>query len=186
MSSLQGYEKFLIVDLEATCCDKGTVPRQQMEIIEIGAVMVDKSSYEMIDEYQTFIKPVRHPVLTGFCKDLTSITQEDVDAAPTFPEAISDFKKWLYQYNGFAFCSWGDYDKNQLQKDSLIHNIPNPISAEHFNIKKAFSKTQGLKKKLGMAQAMEHMGIPLEGTHHRGIDDARNMAKLMRYIVRAG
>ena len=28
---------YLVVDLEATCSDDGAVPRDQMEIIEIGA-----------------------------------------------------------------------------------------------------------------------------------------------------
>jgi len=34
-----------------------------------------------------------------------------------------------------------------------------------------------------MARALEIAGLPLDGTHHRGIDDARNMAKLMPYIL---
>lgn len=154
-----------------------------MEIIEIGAVMVESGSFEVVSEFQTFIKPVKNPKLTEFCTSLTSITQREIDCAPSFPEAIIAFKQWLYQYNNFCFCSWGDYDKNQLQNDCFHHSIANPVSAEHFNIKKEFSSKQNLKKKLGMAQALEHIGIPLSGTHHRGIDDARNMAKLMPYIV---
>jgi len=35
---------FLIVDLEATCSDDGTIPSQEMEIIEIGAVMLNRST----------------------------------------------------------------------------------------------------------------------------------------------
>jgi len=53
-----------------------------MEIIEIGAVMVEAQGLTVIDEFQTFIKPVRYPILTEFCKSLTSITQEQVDQAP--------------------------------------------------------------------------------------------------------
>jgi len=34
-----------------------------------------------------------------------------------------------------------------------------------------------------MAKALKRVGITLEGTHHRGIDDARNMAKLMPFII---
>ena len=137
----------------------------------------------MLDEFQIFIKPVRNPILTPFCTDLTSITQHQVDEAPCFSEAILIFKKWLYQFNDFAFCSWGDYDKNQIETDCQFHKQANPIGAPHFNIKKEFSNALGLKKKFGMAQALKHVGIPLEGTHHRGIDDARNMAKLMPYMI---
>ena len=32
------YDYYLVIDLEATCCDQGTIPFGRMEIIEIGAV----------------------------------------------------------------------------------------------------------------------------------------------------
>lgn len=31
----------LVIDFEATCCDLGTVPRNEMEIIEFGATKID-------------------------------------------------------------------------------------------------------------------------------------------------
>jgi len=177
------YKYFLIVDLEATCCNKNTITRNQMEIIEIGAVMLDSETLLKVDEFTIFIKPIRHPILTDFCKDLTSITQKDIDTSLKFPESIKIFKKWLYQYDNFLFCSWGDYDKKQLDQDCKHHYVPNPIGAEHINIKKLFSKSQNLKKKYGMAGALKLSKIKLEGFHHRGIDDARNMANLMPYIL---
>ena len=173
---------YLIVDLEATCCDEGSINPYQMEIIEIGAVMVDASTKELVSEFETFVKPLRTPELTPFCTKLTSITQEDVNNAPTFPEAVKNFKIWLYQFYDFVFCSWGDYDKKQLQQDCFHHNIAMPITAQHINIKKEFSKKQGMSKKLGMAEALKHVNLELIGTHHRGIDDVRNMARLIPYI----
>lgn len=180
---LAKYKNFLIVDLEATCCDKQTIPRRDMEIIEIGAVMVDAQSLAVIDEFMTFIKPVRHAQLTAFCTQLTSITQADVDAAPGYAEAIVLFKQWLYQYESFLFCSWGDYDRKQLAQDCQFHGVAYPIGSEHLNIKTLFSASQQLKKKLGMANALELAGLTLTGTHHRGIDDARNMARLMPFVL---
>jgi hypothetical protein len=70
-------EYYPIVDFEATCCNKGTISSQEMEIIEIGAVTVDASTFQVIDEFQTFVRPVRHPKLTLFCTALTSIQQKD-------------------------------------------------------------------------------------------------------------
>ncbi len=85
---------FLIVDLEATCCDQGTIPSTEMEIIEIGAVMLNRNTWAIDSEFQQFIKPVRHPQLTAFCTELTTIRQQDVEQAPQFPEAIAQFKSW--------------------------------------------------------------------------------------------
>ena len=44
--NLESYQYFLVVDLEATCSDTKEVPRQEMEIIEIGAVMVEAKSLD--------------------------------------------------------------------------------------------------------------------------------------------
>ncbi len=177
------YKHFLIIDLEATCCDQQSIARREMEAIEIGAVLVDSESLVAVDEFMTFIQPVRNPKLTRFCTELTSIRQEDVGSAPQYSEAINAFKTWLYQYESFLFCSWGDYDKGQFEQDSQYHRIPYPIGSEHVNIKKLFSKNQGLRKKYWMARALELAGLDLDGTHHRGIDDARHMARLMPYVL---
>jgi len=37
-----------------------------------------------------------------------------------------------------------------------------------------------------MAQALEMLGLPLEGTHHRGGDDAWNIARLLAELLRRG
>ena len=73
-------DKLLIVDLEATCWEnKGMF--HEMETIEIGAVLVDLKSRDAAREFDCFIRPVRNRILSDFCKSLTSIKQEDVDAA---------------------------------------------------------------------------------------------------------
>lgn len=177
------YDYYLVVDLEATCCNRETIKRHEMEIIEIGAVMVEAQNLTIIDEFQTFIKPVRHPVLTPFCRSLTSITQAQVDQASEYGEAITLFKRWLSKYPNAVFGSWGDYDRNQFKQDSQFHHLPFPIAYPHINLKQLFSDTQGLRKRYGMAEALQRVGIELVGTHHRGIDDARNIAKLLPFIL---
>jgi inhibitor of KinA sporulation pathway (predicted exonuclease) len=176
---------FLVIDLEATCCNSKSISSREMEIIEIGAVIVETSSLKSIAEFQTFIKPLRHPILTSFCQDLTSITQEQVDRAPTYPKAMESFQEWLLDYPQSIFGSWGEYDRQQFLQDSQFHKLPlpYPLSSSHMNLKKLFSENQGLSKKYGMAGALKLAGIELIGTHHRGIDDARNIAKLLPYIL---
>jgi inhibitor of KinA sporulation pathway (predicted exonuclease) len=34
-----------------------------------------------------------------------------------------------------------------------------------------------------MAAALAQLDLPLEGTHHRGIDDARNIAKILHHLL---
>lgn len=175
----------LIVDLEATCCNDGSFPKEEMEIIEIGAVMLSSKTHEIVSEFQTFIKPVRHPQLTDFCKTLTSISQSDINNAPNFKEAINLFQTWIASYNNFDFCSWGFYDRNQLENDCRFHQIASPLSnIPHRNLKLEFSKFLGVSKGYGMSKALSRIGIQLTGIHHRGIDDARNIAKIFYYMYK--
>jgi 3'-5' exoribonuclease 1 len=184
-TNLDKYTHILVVDLEATCCDLKSIPRHQMETIEIGAVMVVAENLEVVDEFQTFIKPVRHPILTNFCLELTSITQSQVDTAPDFGTAMSRWQTWLSKFDRAIFGSWGKYDRTQFFQDSKHHQIdlPYPVSSNHINLKEMFSTAQSLNKRYGMAQALDLANITLTGTHHRGIDDARNISKLLPYIL---
>ncbi len=96
---------------------------------------------------------------------------------------MAEFTDWARQYNAFLFCCWGDYDYNQLTKECRDGGIVYPFGPEHLNLKARFSERQGLRKKLGMARALRKAGLTLEGSHHRGIDDARNIARLLPWIV---
>lgn len=183
MKITQDY--YLIVDLEATCTNDNSISRRQMEIIEIGAVLLNSQNLEIESEYQTFIKPILNPLLTDFCKSLTSISQQDVDRAPPFPEALKSFQAWYYPFGSYLFCSWGDYDKKQFNQDCRLHNVRYPFPGGHLNLKKAFSNLLGYKKKFGMAEALDNLGIKLEGVHHRGIDDAKNIARIVQKISSA-
>jgi inhibitor of KinA sporulation pathway (predicted exonuclease) len=175
---------YLVIDLEATTSDDGSLPPEEMETIEIGAVLMDSRTLEPVGEFQSFVRPVRHPKLLPFCTRLTGITQAMVDGAPLFPEAFAELRAKLIDHrHPLLFCSWGRYDRIQLERDCTLHGIPNNMP-EHVNLKTTFSEVQGLKKKLGMAQALKLCGLPLEGTHHRGIDDARNIARMLPWIVR--
>lgn len=171
--------QYLVVDLEATCDDRGAVPRDESEIIEIGAVLLDGRSLEPIAELQTFVQPIVHRMLTPFCIELTTITQAQVGGAPLFPEAaaqLADFGR------GAVFCSWGAYDRDQLERDARRHRVPMPLPGRHVNVKDLFARAAG-ERRIGNGRALERVGLARAGTHHRGIDDARNIARLVPYAL---
>src|SRR5262245_14881062 len=114
---------YLVIDLEATCDENHRIPRERTENIEIGAVLVAESTLKIEHELQTFVRPVLHPKLTPFCTKLTSIRQEDVDAAPNFPEALDKLRAFVGK-RPVLFCSWGDYDKSQFARDAARHRVP--------------------------------------------------------------
>jgi inhibitor of KinA sporulation pathway (predicted exonuclease) len=170
----------LIIDLEATCWERSEGHRGENEIIEIGAVVVD-DDHEVVGEIQQFVRPVRNPILSEFCKRLTSIEQSDVDTAQIFPDTLRDFQSQVERISGqrlsdLVFCSWGDYDRKQLMKDCCYHNIPYPFGV-HRNLKREFARRHRIRP-VGISRALRILGIRFEGIHHRGIDDARNIARI--------
>jgi inhibitor of KinA sporulation pathway (predicted exonuclease) len=177
---------YLIIDVEATCCDAGAVPRHEMEIIEIGALIQSSRTFEIESEFQTFVRPVRHPELTEFCKSLTGITQREVTGGPRFAEALEKMKLWISSFPDSLFCSWGDYDRNQFQQDCDFHRITYPFPAAHLNLKARFSSALGLRKQFGIGEALRHLGMEFVGSHHRGLDDARNIARIVRHVRMPG
>lgn len=169
----------LVVDLEATCCDQGSVPREEMEIIEIGAVMLEPTGFEVVGEFGEFVKPVRHPELTLFCRTLTNIPQDGVSHAEGFATVLNKLISWSGRFPASTFCSWGDYDRNQFQQDCRFHNVAYPFG-EHRNVKREFSAWLGTSRRFGLGAALRALDLTFEGSPHRGIDDARNIARVVR------
>lgn len=175
-------EHYLIVDLEATCSEDGTLPAHEMEIIEIGAVILNARIFQVESEFQSFVRPVRHPHLTPFCIELTGITQEDVSTAPRFPEVVKEMQVWMYAFPDTLFCSWGEFDREQFLADCQFHNVGYPFRSGHFNLKVEFRRAAGQKKKLGLAGALRSLGMEFEGSPHRALDDARNAARIVSRV----
>ena len=171
---------YLIIDFEATCADDGSIRQEEMEIIEIGAVLQNSDTLEIESEFQTFVRPQRHPVLTPFCTKLTSIQQQDLEDAPEFPDALDQMKQWLEPYDDYLFCSWGSFDRNQLKLDCAYHQCEPFLALDHMNLKVAFSRVLSTRRRFGLSNAVTRMGLEFEGDHHRGIDDARNIARVVR------
>jgi len=167
---------YIVFDLEATCWEGWD--KSQNETIEIGAVKINEQ-LETVSEYEQFVKPLKHPKLSEFCKELTSIRQEDVQSAPYFQEAIRLFREWIGK-ESFVLCSWGFYDRIQLESDCEIHGIEESWISQHISLKHQHGKIRKLKRAVGMKAALNIEKLALDGTHHRGIDDARNIAKIFK------
>lgn len=172
----------IVVDLEATCW-KDAAHHPDMEIIEIGAVRLGDNLEDTGDEFQSFVRPVVQTQLSDFCTELTTISQSDVDAAETFPEVLAKFIAWIGP-DEYRLCSWGDYDRNQFDKDCTRHGIhlPERFVSHHVNVKRQFSLRRNVRR-CGVAKALTLLDMPFEGTHHRGIDDARNIARIYQAIM---
>lgn len=186
-------KRYLVIDLEATCFDATSIDqrysndvpisREDMEIIEIGAVWSSQSG-AILDKFQVFVRPVIHPNLNTFCLDLTTISQKDIDNADTFPAAAEKLREFAGIHQNPEFWgSWGKYDITQLEMDSLRHGIEMPINLPHVNLKRQFAKLNKIGKEVGIKRALSMAKLPWTGTHHRALDDAINIASLLPWCL---
>lgn len=172
-------DKIIIIDLEATCWREETCPvGQENEIIEIGLAVLDSKTGEITQNQGILVKPTRSSV-SPFCTELTTITQELLDEnGLSFEEAIKQLVD-EYQPHLYTWASYGMFDIKKLKQQCKSFGITYPMRDEHINVKTYFTEKFGVKKARGMKGALNLLNISLEGTHHRGVDDARNIAKIL-------
>ena len=175
---------YLVVDLEGTCCDDGSLPNEERETIEIGGVLVMCPGV-IVHDFETCVRPVRHPKLTPFCTELTGIAQFMVDEAPLFPAALSNMECWLkpYRQDIGCFVSWGKYDWQQLKRDCAYHGIPYPFN---FGCRNLAGVSKPFVGRMNKRRIMQRFGIVQQGRRHRGLDDARNYARIVCAMLKAG
>ena len=178
---VSGERRIVVVDVEATCWKKGVFSRKK-ETIEIGAVklLLDRAESKW-PEFQTFVRPRRLPRLSSFCRDLTGITQENVDTAPTFPEALQHFLEWSQPLERVVLATWSRYDLWQLDLDLEAHELPR-LAIPFLDVKKLAARIVGTKSLEETARELVPDAVDM--TRHRAIADARRTARILNRLLR--
>jgi inhibitor of KinA sporulation pathway (predicted exonuclease) len=168
---------FIIYDLEATCW-QGRPPSMVQEIIEIGAVKLNRfGEYE--GSFSRFIKPKLNPRLSAFCRELTSIEQTDVDRAYDFVRVVEDFQDWAEVFDEeYVLCSWGSFDRKMFVQDCMLHDMDYDWVDPHINLKRQYHEIKRIHRTRGLRYSVEKEGFEFTGIHHRAISDAENLAKI--------
>lgn len=175
--------KVLVIDVESTCWDPpDSQPKNEIsEIIEIGIAVVDIQKLEIVENDSIIIKPQRSQI-SKFCTQLTTLTPEYIDQGTTFAAAMVILRK-NYDSESRTFVSWGDYDRKMFERNCRDYSIKYPFGPRHMNLKNSFTMLHGLEREPGLDTALDHLGMKLEGTHHRGVDDAKNIAKVFIHTL---
>ena len=176
-------DAIVVVDVEATCWDGRPPPGQANEIIEIGACLLDVRTLVRSERRSWFVRPTRSSI-SPFCTELTTIRPEDVASAPPLQQVCAQMQDEL-DTKSRPWASYGDYDRRQFDKDCKAASVRYPFGPAHLNVKNLLAFALGMTRPPGMAGALERLGLPLEGTHHRGVDDAWNIAAILAAVLRA-
>lgn len=171
----------LLFDTETTGLLKTDVNEleEQPYIIEFYACKID-DDFNLIDEYETFIKPPV-PVTDNITK-ITGITQKDVDNAPTFIEVYPDIAEFFVGVNEMIAHNLS-FDKNMIANELLrinkLINFPWPIK-HTCTVEQSMGVEQ---RRLTLTRLHEYAtGKPLQNAH-RAKDDVFGLVRCYHWLM---
>jgi len=174
-----------VVDIEATCWanDIDKPAAQVSEIIEIGVCTLDVATLSVQDKRSVLTFPIDSEV-SLFCTKLTTLTADKIRAEGVELGAACLYLREFRKSRERIWASYGDYDRRMFAENCKRREIPYPFGARHWNVKSMVAIAFGWPYEVGMDEALKRMGLELEGTHHRGVDDAVNIAKILTELIR--
>jgi inhibitor of KinA sporulation pathway (predicted exonuclease) len=172
-----------VIDVETTCWEDGPPAGEEQEIIEIGLCVVRVKTATVAESVSILVRPKRSTV-SAFCTGLTTLTPEAVSHGMPFEEACERLVN-QYESRQRVWASYGDFDRAQFERQCRSFGVAFPFGLRHLNVKTWLGLCLGLSHEVGMARALDLLDMPLTGTHHRGGDDARNIAGILLALLTA-
>lgn len=169
---------FILFDIEATCWD-GYHSNGIQEIIELGALSYDRFGEEN-GTFLHLVRPEINPRLSQFCRELTGITQQDVDGAAVFETVYEKFEHWVEPDLDTWFVSWGTFDQEILNEECFRAFNDASMIQNHLDLQSEYTQLNSLSPRTSLVKAVEIEEWDFDGDPHRAMPDTRNMARIFR------
>lgn len=151
------------------------------EMIQIGAVKLNES-LETVDTFTQLIRPMYYVRLHPRIRRITHITQEELDEAPPFREALRNFSDFCGE--DYAMITWGCDDVSVLEQNKRFFRCDLPL-AEVYDMQRVYGELIGnTKERQGLQAAMAHFEIDPdeEKPFHNALNDAWYTAQVFRRL----
>ena len=179
----------VVFDLEASCKTFGINEVEESNIIEIGAVKLDKNSLEIKSEFTTLVKPMDFPVLPQIEK-ITGISNQMLVNEAFFDKAVLSFLEWYGARNRSLLAGWGlYYDLPLLRKEFRRFgiNYGTYFVGGGFDIKGLvyfwLAKNNMATSGISIERVAKKFEIIPQKGFHRALDDARATARILQKIA---
>ncbi|CAI0440946.1 unnamed protein product [Linum tenue] len=190
----QKFDYLLVFDLEG-----------KVEILEFPVLLIDTRTMSVVDLFHRFVRPtamseqrVDEYIENKYGK--FGVDRVWHDTALPFVEVVQQFEDWLIQHclwekkqngslNRAAFVTCGNWDvKTQVPKQCVVSKMKlPPYFNEWINLKDVYLNFYNPKQEArGMRTMMEQLKMPMLGSHHLGIDDTRNIARIVLRMLADG
>lgn len=153
------------------------------DLIAIGAIKYDTKT-KKIEKFKSLIKPILTKTVYPHIEELTHITTEDLEEAPSYESVMRKFKHWLGDFDEIeGIYTFGNLDltcfKNTDRISSQKNNHPrflNNIQSFFVDIKEKYLK-YGIKcmNYISLTNLLELSNMKFSGDAHDPLYDAYNL-----------
>ena len=177
----------LVIDLEATGLDS-----TKHEIIQIGAVLLDKKTLKEKSNFSTYVKPKKWRAKDPEAMKVNKITWDLVKDAPSLKSSLIKLEKY-FPSNKVVIANYGSvFDIEFLKKGFRDINRKYPYEYHVFNIwplcytyaaKHKLLKNSKRFTKFRLEDLARHFKLTFEN-HHDALVDARIEGQILQKIIK--
>ncbi len=178
-------DTFILFDTEYTAWEgsqerKWTGKGERREIVQVGAVRVSNRTLHVESTYTCFIRPRYNPILSDYFKNLTHITQNDIDDhGISFPDALTQFASWAGDTEIYSFGR----DGQVIQENCDIHTIHNPFRPGQFHNIREYFRERGVNPDgYYSSTIVEAFGLPVTRGGHNAHNDVLTILDALRAL----
>jgi ERI1 exoribonuclease 3 len=199
----QPFDYYCVLDFEAVCHQvnpslKRPSPNDTWEIIEFPICLLESQTNTIIDTYHSYVRPTIKSSLNEICINITGITQDIVDNSPTFNIVWKDVQRFLSTHSlisleannsnlrSFTWITCGNWDlRTMLPLQLKQSGFDRPKFIDNFiNLKDLYMEYYLSTRIRGMKDMLKKSNLLLEGRHHSGIDDTKNITRIAQWLIK--
>lgn len=174
-------------DFEFTC--GGNINRWRTELLSVGLIICD-ANFSVVQRFYSTVKPVKQPKMTALCRQLTNLTQEEINLSPDSNDILAQVDLLLKQHPNDGLFVWGNYDTIGLSSDARIHRkcgLPNKhilkTSYKVVDIQKSLTDLMGLTDAINISELSTAFGfVPENGSFHNALNDAEGLFTIYKTV----
>ena len=140
------------------------------EIIQIGAFRLN-DDFSIADSFDCVVKPIYYKTLHFKVKELTGISEKDLEHAEEFSKVCKKFREWCS--DEAIFLTWGYDDIDILNQNLQMHGLDKSWTKRWYNIQVIYNNQTGTgSNQKALSTAIQYFNIVPEREFHNALNDA--------------
>ncbi|GHH97664.1 3'-5' exonuclease KapD [Neobacillus kokaensis] len=178
---MRAKRQYLFIDFEFSMPERNVRVKDFFaEIIEVGIVAVVDD--QIVEQFSSYVTPLKFPKLSERCKSFLHITQQQVDSGLSFYDFIRKLEEFNKSNLETTIVTWGNMDMKVLRHNCLKAGVKFPFQAAELDLSMEYKRFFGDQNQTGLWKAVQEYGKEGTGRHHRALDDALTTYNIFKLV----